>query len=278
MLQTLRNFRFATLLVSLLVGPAALAQDADALMAEARDALTRGDDAGAIGITTRLLDEFGADDSRALLARSLAHYRSGDLALAESDLSAALASPSRASDTDTDFRWPNDFMSWVASVRAVYAPDTDLPDIALDELNVAAPTRSVAAHFVMNVEVVRIPVIVEGWERNSGFMTGLESDDFSVVDGAGGAQPIRALIPEFAPTSIGLILDAGPDTEEIAPTVIDAVSKLLEELRPEDEVFIAQYGGETRFLSDFSTDRIALAAALAGYTAGPGRAMRSRPD
>jgi hypothetical protein len=105
-------------------------------------------------------------------------------------------------------------------------------------------------------------------------MGGLVKDDFGVVDGVGSAAPIRALIPEYEPTSIGIIIDAGPGTEAIAPTVINAVSKLLEALRPEDEIFIAQYSGTTQFLSDFGADRIALAAAMSGYAPGEGRAMR----
>jgi VWFA-related protein len=247
------------------------AQDAENLLAQAREALQRGDDSAAISIASRILDA-APDHGRALLARSLGHYRSGDLAAAESDLSAALANPSAAPLEGDTFRWPNDFMAWVSTVRAAYAPDTNLPDISLEELNAAAPTRAVSAHFVMNVEVVRIPAIVE--DLDGGFMGGLVADDFGIVDGVGLAAPIRALIPEYEPTSIGIIIDAGPGTAEIAPTIVDAVSKLLEALRPEDEIFIAQYTASTRFLSDFGTDRIALAAAMSGYESGAGRAMR----
>jgi VWFA-related protein len=266
-----QSLRVVIVILSIAMCAVATAQDLDNLLAQAREALQRGDDASAIGITTRILD--GAPtDSRALLARSLAHYRTNSLAEAETDLRVALANPSSAPDDTGAFRWPNDFMAWVSTVRAAYAPDSELPDISLEELNATAPTRAVAAHFVMNVEVVRIPAIVEAWE--GGFMSGLVADDFGVVDGVGEAAPIRALIPEHEPTSIGIIIDAGLGTGEIAPTVVAAVTKLLETLRPEDEIFIAQYSDTTQFLSDFATDRIALAASLAGYTTGNGRAMR----
>jgi len=247
------------------------AQSADDLLAQARAALQRDDDATAIEITTRILDATPGD-ARALLARSLAHYRLEDLAAAEADLSAAMAgSESNGAGTTGTIRWPVDFLAWVATVRAAYAPDTELPDISLDDLSDAAPARAVTAHFVMNVEIVRIPVIVEN--RVGGFIGGLEADDFKVVDGAGPAAAVRELIPENEPTSIGILVDAGTDTGDKADIVLTAVSRLLEALQPADEVFIAQYSDTAEFLSDFSTDRIALAAAMAGYAPGEGRAM-----
>jgi len=246
-------------------------QSADDLLAQARAALQRDDDAAAIEITTRILDATPGD-ARALLARSLAHYRLEDLAAAEADLSAAMASSeSSGAGTTGTIRWPVDFLAWVATVRAAYAPDIELPDISLDDLSDAAPARAVTAHFVMNVEIVRIPVIVEN--RVGGFIGGLEADDFKVVDGAGPAAAVRELIPENEPTSIGILVDAGTDTGDKADIVLTAVSRLLEALQPADEVFIAQYSDTAEFLSDFSTDRIALAAAMAGYSPGEGRAM-----
>ncbi len=246
----------------------ALAQDP---LAPAHAALQRGDDAAAVEITTGLL-EATPGDPRALLARSLAHYRLENLADAEADLSAALASTeSNGTDTTDGIRWPENFLAWVATVRAVYAPDIELPDISLDDLNAAAPARAVTAHFVMNVEVIRIPVIVEN--RIGGFIGGLQASDFRVIDGVGLAAAVRQLIPENEPTSIGILVDAGTGTADKAEIVVSAVSRMLEALQPADEVFIAQYSDKAEFLSDFSTDRIALAAAMSGYAPGEGRAM-----
>jgi len=244
----------------------------DALLTQARAALQRGDDAAALELTTQILAA-EPTDAQALLARSLANYRLNDLAQAEADLSAALASSEAGGDSaSADMRWPEDFLAWVSTVRAVYAPHIELPDISLDDLNVAAPAAAVSAHFVMNVEIVRIPVIVE---RNivGAFLGGLTAPDFGVVDGTGLPQPIRELIPENDPTSIGILVDAGAGTADKTDAIRNAVSRLLEALQPEDEVFIAQYSDSAEFLSDFSTDRVALAAALSGYTPSAGRAM-----
>ncbi len=262
----------ALVALAALVMPAlVLAQSTDELLVRAHEALQRGDDAAAVAITTEILA--GAPGNpRALLARSLAHYRLDNLADAEADLSSALASTdSSNAGTAEDLRWPDDFLAWVATVRAAYAPNIELPDISLDELNAAAPKRAVAAHFVMDVEVVRIPVIVE--DLVGGFIGGLGTTDFGVVDGTGLATEVRELIPENEPTSVGILVDAGTGTGDKQDVVLSAVSQLLEALQPDDEVFIAQYSDTAEFLSDFSTDRIALAAAMSGYEPGEGRAM-----
>jgi len=259
-------------LAALTVSGLALAQSVDDSLARARAALQRGDDAAAVAITTEMLAA-APGNPRALLARSLAHYRLENLANAEADLSAAMASSESGGTAGTgDMRWPDDFLSWVATVRAAYAPDIDLPDISLDDLSAAAPARAVTAHFVMDVEIVRIPVIVEN--RVGGFIGGLEATDFGVIDGDGLAVAVRELIPENEPTSVGILVDAGTGTDDKAEVVLGAVSRLLEALQPADEVFIAQYSNTAEFLSDFSTDRIALAAAMSGYAPGEGRAMR----
>jgi VWFA-related protein len=249
----------------------AIAQSADDSLARAHAALQDGDDAAAVQITTGML-EATPGDPRALLARSLAHYRLENLAAAEADLSDAMAgSESGGGSATGDIRWPDDFLTWVATVRAACAPDIELPDISIDDLNAAAAAHAVTAHFVMNVEVVRIPVIVEN--RVGGFIGGLEAADFSVLDGAGPATPVRELIPENEPTSIGILVDAGSPTSGETDIVVSVVSRLLEALQPADEIFIAQYSDTAEFLSDFSTDRIALAAAMSGYEPGKGRAM-----
>ena len=253
-----------------LCGPAT-AQSADDLLGQARAALQRGDHAAAVEITTGILEAVPGD-ARALLARSLAHYRLENLVDAEADLSAAMASTESTGAAATDdIRWPEDFLAWVSTVRAVYAPDFELPDISLDELNAAAPARAVTAHFVMDVEVIRIPVIVENVV--GGFIGGLEAGDFGVVDGAGLPVAVRELIPEDEPTSIGILVDAGAGTGEKADVIRSTVSRLLEALQPADEIFLAQYSDTAEFLSDFSADRVALAAAMSGYTPGEGRAM-----
>ncbi len=249
------------------VGPA---QQADDLMVRAREAVRQGDNEGAVALTTETLAE-SPDDASALLLRALANYRLNRMGEAEADLSAAMAASTEArGGGSVEFAWPQDFLQWVSTVRAAYAPSADLPDISLDALNEATPTRTVTAHFVMDVELVRIPVIVED-ER--GFMSGLGAESFRVVDGTGEPQPIRELIPEDEPTSIGILVDAGDGMQEFEGAAREAVAKILEALLPEDEIFIAQFGADAHFLSDFTTDRVSLAASMAGYAPGTGRAV-----
>ena len=84
----------------------AQAPQTDDMLARAQRALGQDDYTAAVGLTTEGL-EAEPGDARLLLARSLAHYRLGNLAEAETDLSSALtASRESGASPSTNFQWP----------------------------------------------------------------------------------------------------------------------------------------------------------------------------
>lgn len=167
---------------------------------------------------------------------------------------------------------PDGFRAWVRAAASDSGPRAEGPTVALGELNPEREIREVSSHFEMDVEIVRVPVIVEDEEGD--FVTGLEAEHFAVVDGTPPAQPVYQLIREEEASSVGILIDASDAAREHAPAILQAVMQLIEQMRPEDEVFLLQFGDQTEFLSDFAPGGETLLSALSDYQAGGARVLR----
>lgn len=258
----------------------------DATFTKVRQAIGGEQYRVAVELSSSLLGETDDIRAEALLYRALSHFRLDDRVSASRDLRMALvARPqvdalfgagSRADGAAAPGTraWPDDFLNWGASIRGEISGASravELPDVSLEDLNIGAPVKDVASHFVMDVEIVRIPVIVE--DDGGGFMAGLEADDFAVSEGTRAARKGGHLISEREPTSVGILVDASSPIAADENEIRIAVADLIQSLRPEDEVFLIQFGEQASFLSPFTTDRAALESALQGYRPKKGRAL-----
>lgn len=214
--------------------------------------------------------ESGEWTDRAHLARSAGLYalgRTREAAVA----ARAIDDLERAVEGVDRVAMPGGFGTWVRAARTS-ASAAAAPEITLTELNPEREIREVSTHFELDVEIVRIPVIVEDIEGE--FVTGLGREDFSVLDGGPPAQPVYQVIREAEPTSVGILIDASDAAREETPVLLESVMQLIGQLKDEDEVFLLQFGDEPRFLSDFTADSEALLAALADYEPTGSRALR----
>ncbi len=260
-----------------------------AMLEGAWSANAAGNHAEVIDSVSRLLqsEEPTPVRAEALLLRALARYRRDELGEAADDLrSALLASPTLQTALELDYRsgtglattsaaanWPGDFAAWcrVTIAEAAAAVSIDLPDVSLEDLDLGSEVLEVAAHFVVDIEIVRIPVIVLDFDGS--FMSGLEADSFRVREGTALPQAVTYMISERDATSVGILVDSSSGMAEYEVEARFAVSRLIETLAAEDEIFLIQFADEAKFLSPSSLDRGLLAAAMQNYTVGGGRAL-----
>src|SRR5437879_6973701 len=90
---------------------------------------------------------------------------------------------------------------------------------------------------------------------------GLTRDDFRVWED-GTEQKVSSFDAASTPASIALIIDASPSIYRELGTMRGVAQSLARSLKPEDEVAVAAFAGETHLLLPFSGDRSLLQAAL----------------
>ncbi len=255
----------------------------------ARNSIAQGDYSPAALQLTTVISASQDLRAPALLLRSVAQYMLGDEVMAEIDLLAASAIMpdfealcSRATsdgrpESAYPFPLPSGFLIWADSQRttardrALRSEATATTDISLDDLFPGRDIREVTSHFTMDVEVVRIPAIVQG--IGGKFIAGLTAEQFRVAEGTELPSPIAHLIPESEPTSIGILVDASASIQEMQAEVQASIRNLVMSLRPEDELFLIQFGDSAEFLNSFSRNVDEISAAMANHRIQEGRAL-----
>lgn len=109
-----------------------------------------------------------------------------------------------------------------------------------------------------------VPTAVTVRDGEGRLVTSLERDDFTVAE-SGVEQPITQFTRERVPVNLALILDVSDSMR--GPRMDDArmaMKTFLEDLlKPEDEAALLVFNHATRVLSNWTTDREPLLAALA---------------
>jgi len=90
---------------------------------------------------------------------------------------------------------------------------------------------------------------------------GLTQNDFRVLED-GAEQKVASFDAAATPASIALVIDASPSIYRELGEMRSAAQSLAKSLRPEDEVAVVAFAGETHLLLPFSRDRNLLDAAL----------------
>lgn len=90
---------------------------------------------------------------------------------------------------------------------------------------------------------------------------GLSRDDFRVWED-GAEQKVSSFDAASTPASIALIIDASPSIYRELGDMRGVAQSLAKSLKPEDEVAVVTFAGETHLLLPFSRDRTLLQAAL----------------
>jgi VWFA-related protein len=98
-------------------------------------------------------------------------------------------------------------------------------------------------------------------------LTGLAREDFQILDSQQ-PQPVEIFESVESPFSLGLLLDITGSMEDALPLVKQACLKLLDELRPEDQVAVFSFSDRMSEAQDFTQDRKAAASAIRRLRAG----------
>jgi len=122
-------------------------------------------------------------------------------------------------------------------------------------------------------EIIKIPtemvqLDVKVTDQNGLPVFGLTKGDFAVYEDKV-SQHIEWVSREETPVSIGLVIDTSNSMRTKLYTVSEAALRLIKQMRPDDEAFLAQFKTEAELVQEFTSDRRELEEALKSlYTSG----------
>jgi len=116
--------------------------------------------------------------------------------------------------------------------------------------------------FSAAVEMVRVPVVV--LDDKGVFIRDLHKSNFTVQDG-GTKHAVDHFVSDAEPATVGIVVDASAAMAPYTDDVRAAIMRVANNLRLDDELFLISYGATAITLSPPSSDKFALAMALAGY-------------
>jgi Ca-activated chloride channel homolog len=106
----------------------------------------------------------------------------------------------------------------------------------------------------LNVDVRMIEVYAAVSDARGRPVTNLQSEDFYVMED-NRPQQIRVFEPESSAITIALLVDTTGSMNDELPRVRNAVARLLEAVKPEDNVGLFTFASGLNTLSNFSTNR-----------------------
>jgi VWFA-related protein len=111
----------------------------------------------------------------------------------------------------------------------------------------------------ISVDRVNVGVIVT--DSRGQFISGLHHEDFRLFDDSV-EQPITDFLSVDEPAQVLVLIEAGPAVYLLEGGHLQAVHALLDGLSPADRVAIARYDEASEGILDFTSDKLAAAAAL----------------
>jgi len=141
------------------------------------------------------------------------------------------------------------------------APQTPEPQDDAQEVDEGDPVR-------VETNLVTLPVIAS--DRGGRYVPDLRPEEFSVTED-GAEQKVAFFATVSEPFHVVLLIDTSASaTVEKLRRVQDAAVAFTDQLRPGDRVKVISFDDEVRVLSDFTSDRAALAAAIRATRNGKG--------
>ena len=128
-----------------------------------------------------------------------------------------------------------------AAATAVAAPDVSTPSVGLKTTNRALK---------VDTTLVLVPVTVT--DPMNRLVTGLEKDNFSLLEGNQGQQ-IWSFSSEDAPLSLGVIFDLSGSMSNKIDKSKQAVVEFFKTANPDDEFFLIGFSDKPELLVDFTS-------------------------
>jgi VWFA-related protein len=127
----------------------------------------------------------------------------------------------------------------------------------------------------VNAALVTVPVSV--LDRDGRFIGGLGKQDFRVFED-GVEQQVAYFAPVEQPFTVALVIDTSGSTRFKLEDIQDAAIAFLDQLRPDDRVTVVSFDDEVRVLSEVTSDRAALRAAVRRTRPGNGTRLYDAVD
>ena len=127
----------------------------------------------------------------------------------------------------------------------------------------------------IDTNLVTIPVLVSN--REGLYMPDLRQDEFTVEED-GVRQEVAFFATVSAPFHVVLMLDTSASTQEKLAQIQSAAVTFVEQLQPADRVKIISFDDRVQDLSDFTSDRALLGAAIRRTSPGQGTKLYDAVD
>jgi VWFA-related protein len=127
----------------------------------------------------------------------------------------------------------------------------------------------------VNAALVTVPVSV--LDRDGRFIPGLRQEDFRVLED-GVEQRIAYFAPVEQPFTVALVIDTSGSTRFRLEDIQDAAIAFLDQLRPDDRVIVVSFDEQVRVLSEATSDRNRLRAAIRRTHTGGGTRLYDAVD
>src|SRR5215207_9805495 len=127
----------------------------------------------------------------------------------------------------------------------------------------------------VNTSLVTIPVSV--LDRDGRFISGLRKEDFRIFE-YGGEQQVSYFATTEEPFTVALVIDTSGSTRFKLEDIQDAAIAFLDQLRPEDKVVVISFDEQVRVLSEATSDRNQLRAAIRRTHTGGGTRLYDAVD
>jgi len=127
----------------------------------------------------------------------------------------------------------------------------------------------------VNAALVTVPVSV--LDRDGRFIGGLRQEDFRVLED-GVEQRVAYFAPVEQPFTVALVIDTSGSTRFKLEDIQDAAIAFLDQLRPADRVIVIAFDDQVRVLSEATSDRNRLRAAIRQTRPGGGTRLYDAVD
>jgi Ca-activated chloride channel family protein len=147
---------------------------------------------------------------------------------------------------------------------------TAWPLLLLLALSLSAPAQDSLATIKVNVRLVEVYATV--LDHKGKYVDGLGRDDFKILED-GKPQRISIFENNADALSCAVLLDTTGSMREALPRVKNSVSKLIDELTPQDSVAIYTFDEHLTIRQDFTSDKDAAKRAVLRTRAGGNTAL-----
>jgi len=126
----------------------------------------------------------------------------------------------------------------------------------------AGLTVAAQAPTTLRVDVRLVSVVATVTDASGKFVPGLSADDFTILDD-GVPQKISHFTQDRdVPISVGILLDTSGSMAAKMRAATSAVTRFINNIHPEDDIFLMTFARDVSIEQDFTSDRRKLARAL----------------